>query len=73
MLYCDHNLIVDTTHLVEAHSLNGAGESDGIYIITLVLSVGAIFTERCIGYPTQEARDKAFVALGIAITASEKI
>ena len=72
MIYCDTSVILDTTHLVEAHPLNGTAECDGMYIITVVLSVNHTFMERFVCYPTQEARDKAFVALGMAVKTSEK-
>ena len=72
MIYCDQNLIVNTERLVEAHLLNGSGEMDGLYVIVLIIHTNGTFLERFAPFPTKEARDKAFVALGMAVTMSEK-
>lgn len=60
-------LIANPLAVVSAHLCTGSGALDGCYSIHVLLTINGKARELWAEYPTQAARDAAFVALGEAI------
>ena len=70
-MYVDAYAILDVSYLVAAFMLNGHGAEDGEYVIGCVLDCGDAVERVALVYPTQQARDAAFVEIGRLVTAYE--
>lgn len=70
-IYTDDHCIVDTDYLICAHGVEGHGEHDGSYAITVLFEVYSKTKRDYVEYPTKGERDAALKAIGTLMEQEE--